>query len=72
MKVVYANGTEGILSEEDSKNLYISNRFTKESWQELEAEMLRLSIVKFADPFLSQVGGQLVSLEYVRTQISIR
>ena len=72
MKVVFTDGTEGFLAQEDSKNLYISNRFTKEAWQELEAEMLRLSIIRFADPFLSKMGGKLVSLEYVRTQISVR
>ena len=47
MKVVYSNGTEGVLSPEESKNLYISKRFTKEAWQELEDEMNRLDIIEF-------------------------
>ena len=70
MKVVYSNGSEGTLSAKDSEKLYIQNRFTLESWQELESEMIRLDIIKFEDPFLSTLGADLVSIEYVRNQIA--
>ena len=70
MKVVYSNGTEGTLTPEQSKNLYIQNRFTKEAWEELENEMNRLDIVKFDDPFLSTLGAEMVSIEYVRNQVA--
>ena len=70
MKVVYSNGNEGTLSAKDSEKLYIQNRFTLESWQELESEMIRLDIIKFEDPFLSTLGADLVSIEYVRNQIA--
>lgn len=70
MKVVYSNGTEGTLSAEESKNLYIQNRFTKEAWQELESEMNCLGIIKFVDPFLSTLGADMVCIEYVRNQIA--
>ncbi len=70
MKVVYSNGTEGTLSAEQSKKLYIQNRFTKEAWEELENEMNRLDIIKFDDPFLSTLGAEMVSIEYVRNQVA--
>ena len=70
MKVVYSNGKKGTLSAEQSKNLYIQNKFTKEAWEELENEMNRLDIIKFDDPFLSTLGADMVSIEYVRNQIS--
>lgn len=70
MKVVYANGTEGTLSAEQSKKLYIQGRFTKEAWEELESEMNRLDILKFDDPFLSTLGAEMVSIEYVRNQVA--
>ena len=70
MKVVYSNGSEGTLSAKDSEKLYIQNRFTLESWQELESEMIRLDIIKFEDPFLSTLGADLVSIEYVRNQVA--
>lgn len=70
MKVVYSNGTEGTLSAEHSKKLYIQNRFTKEAWEELENEMNRLDIIKFDDPFLSTLGAEMVSIEYVRNQVA--
>ena len=69
MKVVYSNGSKGTLSAKDSAKLYIQNRFTLESWQELESEMVRLDIIKFEDPFLSTLGSDFVSIEYVRNQI---
>ena len=70
MKVVFSNGTEGRLSAEQSKKLYIQHRFTKESWEELENEMNRLNIVKFDDPFGRSVGARnMVSIEYVKLQI---
>lgn len=71
MKVVYSNGSEGTLSTKDSEKLHIQCRFTKESWQELENEMIRLNIIKFEDPFLCTIGSELVSIEYVRNQISV-
>lgn len=70
MKVVYSNGTEGTLSPEESKNLYISKRFTKEAWQELEDEMNRLDIIEFEDPVASQLSGTLVHITYVKNQIA--
>lgn len=70
MKVVYSNGTEGTLSAEQSKNLYIQNRFTKEAWKELENEMNRLDIIQFDDPFLSTLGADMVHIEYVRNQVA--
>ena len=70
MKVVYSNGTEGTLTSEQSKNLYILDRFTKEAWEELENEMNRLDIIKFDDSFLSTLGAEMVSIEYVRNQIA--
>lgn len=70
MKVVYSNGTEGILSAEQSEKLYVQNRFTKEAWQELEDEMNRLDIIKFDDPFLSTLGAEMISIEYVRNQVA--
>lgn len=69
MKVVYSNGTEGTLSSEQSKKLYIQNRFTKGAWTELENEMNRLDIIKFDDPLLSKYGAEMVSIEYVRIQV---
>ena len=52
MKVVYSNGTEGFLSAEESKELHITNRYSKESWQELEDEMNRLDIINLKIPLL--------------------
>lgn len=71
MKVVYLDGSEGTLPTQDSEKLYIKNRFTLEAWQELESEMTRLNIIKFEDPFLSTLGADLVSIEYVRNQVSV-
>ena len=62
MKVVYSNGSEGTLSAEQSKNLYIQNRFTKEAWEELENEMNRLDIIRFDDSFLSTLGADMVRI----------
>lgn len=70
MQVVYADGTEGILSEEDSANLFIQNRFTKEAWMELESEMRKLNIVKFEDPFASKLGADLICIEYVMNHVA--
>lgn len=70
MKVVYSNGSEGTLSAKDSKKLHVYDRFTLKSWQELEKEMTRLDIIKFEDPFLSTLGADLISIEYVRNQIA--
>ncbi len=70
MKVVYSNGKEGTLPSEQSQNLYISNRFTKEDWEELENEMNRLDIVKFDDPFLHTLGAEMISIEYVRNHVA--
>ena len=70
MKVVYSNGTEGTLSAEQSKNLYIQGRFTKEAWEELENEMNRLDIIQFDDPLLNQLGADMVHIEYVRNQVA--
>ena len=70
MKVVYSDGSEGTLSAKDSENLYVQNRFTLESWKALEHEMVQLDIIKFEDPFLSTLGSDLVSIEYVRNQVS--
>ena len=70
MKVVYSDGSEGTLSAKDSEKLYIQNRFTLESWQELESEMTRLGIIKFEDPFLRTLRADLVSIEYVRNQVA--
>ena len=69
MKVVFSNGNQGNISDKDSKNLSIQNRFTKEEWQNLEDEMTKLDIIKFEDPFVKQLGGDLVSIKYVRNQI---
>ena len=68
MKVIYSNGNEGFLSVEQSRNLYIRNRFTKIAWEKLEIEMNRLDIINFEDPFLYQLCGEMVSIEYVRNQ----
>lgn len=70
MKVVYSNGTEGTLSAEQSKNLYVQSRYTKEAWEDLENEMNRLDIIKFEDPFLCALGAEMVSIEYVRNQVA--
>lgn len=70
MKVVYSNGSEGTLSAKDSEKLYIQGRFSLESWQELESEMNRLGIIKFEDSLLSEIGGDLVSIEHVRDQVA--
>ena len=69
MNVVFSNGNKGTLSEENSKKLYLQNRFTLESWQELENEMTRLDIIKFEDPFASMLGADLIPIEYVRNQV---
>ena len=53
-----------------SKKLYVQNRFTKESWQELEDEMIKLDIIKFEDPFLRTLKADLICIEYVRNQIA--
>ncbi len=70
MKVVYSDGSKGTLSAKDSENLYVQNRSTLESWKALEHEMVQLDIIKFEDPFLSTLGADLVSIEYVRNQVS--
>lgn len=70
MKVVYADGTVGTITPEEGKNLYIHNRFTKSAWEELEAEMNKLNIVKFDEPNLSKVGFEMISLEFVRNKIA--
>ena len=70
MKVVYADGTVGKITQEEGKNLYIHNRFTKSAWKELEDEMIRLNIVKFDEPNLSKVGFEMISLEFVRDKIA--
>lgn len=70
MKVIYSNGTEGTLSAEQSKKLYIQGRFTKEAWKELENEMNRLDIIKFDDPFARKLGAEMISIEYVKNQVA--
>ena len=70
MKVVYSNGTEGFLSAEESKELHITNRYSKESWQELEDEMNRLDIIEFEDPLVSLLSGTLVHISYIQNQIA--
>ena len=70
MKVVYSNGKEGTLSAKESENLYTRNRFTKEEWEELEKEMIKLDIVQFDDPLLSALGADMVHIDYVRNQIA--
>lgn len=70
MKVVFSNGREGRLPKRMSKKLYVQNRFTKESWQELEDEMIKLDIIKFEDPFLRTLKADLICIEYVRNQIA--
>ena len=71
MKVVYSDGTEGNLSLDQCRNLYIKDRFTKKDWEALEFEMNRLNIIKFDDPFLRTFGAKMVSIEYVKEQIAI-
>ena len=70
MEVVFSNRRKGALHDNVSKNLYVQNRFTKEAWQELEDEMIKLDIIKFADPLLSTLGADLISIKYVRNQIA--
>lgn len=70
MKVIFTDSTSGELSKEESKNLYIKNRFTLKDWQTLKTEMYKLGIINFEDPFLSKLGADLVSIEYVKNQIA--
>lgn len=69
MKVVYANGKEGNLPENQGRNLTIKGRFSKEDWEDLKLEMEILGIIKFEDPFLKFLGADLTSIEYVENQI---
>lgn len=73
MKVIFSNGKEGTLSKDESKNLYLENRWTKEEWQDLENEMNRLDVIKFEDPLPLELGlkASLVTIEYVRNQIAV-
>lgn len=72
MKVVYSNGQEGILNEEESAKLYTRGRHTKESWQELKDEMNRLRIIKFEDWwYTSTLGAGLIPIDYVNAMIAV-
>lgn len=73
MKVVFSDGSKGTLQAEESKNLYLENRRTKEQWQDLENEMKKLDVIKFEDPLLLELGlkGDLITIEYVRNQIAV-
>lgn len=66
MKVIFTDGTEGELSKEQSKNLYIQNRFTLEEWQALKDEMDRLNIISYEDSFLLEINERLQSLQSSR------
>mgnify|MGYP004510175697 FL=1 len=70
MKVIYKDGSEGVLSAEASEKLHLQGRFTLEAWQELEQEMTRLGIIKFEDPLLKMWGAGYASIEYVRNQVA--
>lgn len=70
MKVVYSNGKSGNLENEESKELYVRGRLSKESWQKLLASMKKLDIVKFEDEMLKEYGIDMVSIEYVKNQVS--
>lgn len=70
MKVIFSNGKEGTLFDDIATNLHIEDRHTKEAWEELEAEMKRLDVIRFEDPLLQQIGAEMVSIEYVRNQIA--
>ncbi len=70
MDVIYFDGKKGTLSSRESAKLYVANRFTKDSWQQLEREMIKLKISKFKDSFLSSLGTDgWVSIDYVKNQI---
>lgn len=71
MRVVYSNGAEGNLSSEEAVNLYTEGRLTAESWQELENLMIRLDIDKFEDSFLSKLGIDFCTINYVRNQVIV-
>ena len=72
MKVVYSTGQEGVLTEEKAAKLYIRGRHTKESWQELKAEMDRLGIIKFEDWWYTQIlCGGLVPIDYVSAMATV-
>ena len=68
MEVVYSDGTKGTLSAEQSKDLYLRNRWCKKEFEKLEEEMNRLNIIKFYDSYLKTN----VSIEYVRGQVFVR
>lgn len=80
MKVIFTDGIKGEISKEASKNLYIQTRFSLEEWQALKAEMDRLNIISYEDPFLVETNRRLqnlqsgcdtfVCIEYVENQIA--
>lgn len=70
MKVVYSNGKIENLEGEETKKLYVRGRLSKESWQELLYKMKELDIVKFEDEMLKEYGVDMVSIEYVKNQVS--
>ena len=69
MKVVYSNGKKGKLKDSEAQNLYVIGRRTKEDWEDLKLTMESLGIIKFEDPFLGPLGGDMIAIEYVVNQI---
>ena len=69
MRVVFSNGKEGNLSDEQSQGLYIAGRTTKAAWEELEQTMNDLDVTQFDDPLLSGLGTGMISINYVRNQV---
>lgn len=70
MKVIFTDGTEGTLSEEESRGLYVKGRFTLKEWQELKNQMNEQAIISFEDPFLKKFTNDLIDIEYVNNQIN--
>lgn len=70
MKVIYSNGKSGNLESEKAKELYVRGRLSKESWQKLLTKMRELDIIKFEDEMLKEYGVDMVSIEYVKNQVS--
>lgn len=72
MKVVYADGREGELNQEDSRNLNLVKRHSREDWEELKNEMDRLGIIKYEDAFMVELGIDMISIDFIKSQINFR
>lgn len=70
-RVVFEDGTVGMIEERQASNLYIENRSTKNDWLELLNEMKILGIKEFEDLVATAKSGKLIGIDMVKAFIKI-